>query len=68
MHWSGCAKGCGQHGAGDLGFVGTKVKINGEVKLAVDIFLKGKKVQTIPLDDLEDSMEGLVRTILEKGM
>lgn len=68
MYWSGCAKGCGQHGAGDLGFVGTKVKVNGEVKLAVDIFLKGKKVQTIPLDDLEDSMEGLVRTILEKGM
>ncbi len=65
MHWSGCAKGCGQHGSGDLGFVGTKVKVNGEVKLAVDVFLKGKKVQTIPLDNLEDSTEELVRSLIK---
>lgn len=68
MHWSGCAKGCGQHGAGDIGFVGTKVKVKGEVKLAVDVFLKGKKVQSIPLENLEDSMERIVRTILENGI
>ncbi|MFN3598988.1 MAG: FAD-dependent oxidoreductase, partial [Aquificaceae bacterium] len=50
LHWSGCAKGCGQHGAGDIGFVGTKIKVKGEVKLAVDVFLKDKKLYTIPLD------------------
>lgn len=60
MHWSGCAKGCGQHGAGDIGFVGTKMKINGEVKLAVDVFLKGEKIDTVPLDSLHKYIEELL--------
>jgi sulfite reductase beta subunit-like hemoprotein len=60
MHWSGCIKGCGQHGAGDLGFVGTKVKINGVVKLAVDVFLKEEKIGTVPLDELEGFVEKLI--------
>ncbi len=62
MHWSGCAKGCGQHGAGDIGFVGTKIKVNGEVKLAVDVFLRGEKIDTVPLDNLHLYMERLLRT------
>jgi sulfite reductase beta subunit-like hemoprotein len=61
MHWSGCAKGCGQHGAGDIGFVGTKVKINGEVKLAVEVFLGGEKVGTVPLDELRVYVEKLLK-------
>jgi sulfite reductase beta subunit-like hemoprotein len=61
MHWSGCAKGCGQHGAGDTGFVGTKVKINREVKLAVDVFLGGEKVGTVPLDELHVYVEKLLK-------
>ncbi len=60
MHWSGCAKGCGQHGAGDIGFVGTKMKVNGEVKLAVDVFLKGEKIDTVPLDSLHEYIEELL--------
>ncbi len=64
LHWSGCAKGCGQHGAGDIGFVGTKIKVNGEVKLAVDVFLKDKKLYTIPLDSLEGKIEELVLSLL----
>ena len=61
MHWSGCAEGCGQRGVGDIGFVGTKVKINGEVKLAVDVFLGGEKVGTVPLDELHVYVEGLLK-------
>jgi len=61
MHWSGCAKGCGQHGAGDIGFVGTKVKINGEVKLAVNVFFEGEKVSTVPLDELHVYVEKLLK-------
>jgi sulfite reductase beta subunit-like hemoprotein len=53
-------KGCGQHGAGDLGFVGTKVKINGVVKLAVDVFLKEEKIGTVPLDELESFVKKLI--------
>jgi sulfite reductase beta subunit-like hemoprotein len=61
MHWSGCAKGCGQHGAGDIGFVGTKVKVNGEVKLAVEVFLRGEKVGIVPLDELHVYVERLLK-------
>lgn len=64
MHWSGCAKGCGQHGAGDFGFVGTKVRVEGQVKLAVDVYVKEQKVDTVPLDELEGYMEELIRRSL----
>ncbi|MFZ2888968.1 nitrite/sulfite reductase [Sulfuricurvum sp.] len=41
LYWSGCIKGCGIHGAGDLGFVGCKVPRDGKTTLGVDIFLGG---------------------------
>ncbi len=61
MHWSGCAKGCGQHGAGDIGFVGTKIKVNGEVKLAVDVWIKDKKINTVPLDNLDEFVKNILK-------
>lgn len=41
LYWSACVKGCGIHGAGDLGFVGCKVPSDGKTTLGVDIFLGG---------------------------
>lgn len=41
LYWSACVKGCGIHGAGDLGFVGCKVPRNGKTVLGVDIFIGG---------------------------
>ncbi|MFY9142488.1 nitrite/sulfite reductase [Sulfuricurvum sp.] len=41
LYWSACVKGCGVHGAGDLGFVGCKVPRNGKTVLGVDIFIGG---------------------------
>ncbi len=41
LYWSACIKGCGVHGAGDLGFVGCKVAKNGKTVLGVDIFIGG---------------------------
>ncbi len=41
FYWSACVKGCGVHGAGDLGFVGCKVPRDGKTMLGVDIFLGG---------------------------
>lgn len=41
LYWSACVKGCGIHGAGDLGFVGCKVPRDGKTVLGVDIFLGG---------------------------
>ncbi len=58
FHWSGCIKGCGIHGIGDFGFVGAKVKVDGEVKEGVDIYLggnsqkEGKRLFKVPLDQL----------------
>lgn len=42
MYWSACPKGCGIHGAGDIGFLGGKAHRDGKTILAVDIFLGGK--------------------------
>ncbi len=72
MHWSACAKGCGQHGCGDIGFVGTKTKIGDQAVLAVDIFVGGsvdregfRIVQGLPLDKVEEATEKLVRYYLD---
>lgn len=72
MHWSACAKGCGQHGSGDIGFVGTKTKLNGEAVLAVDIFAGGsttkegfKVVQGLPLDKVKEATYLLLNYYLE---
>ena len=72
MHWSACAKGCGQHGCGDIGFVGTKTKVGEEAVLAVDIFAGGstskegfKLVQGLPLDKAEEATRLLVSYYIE---
>ena len=72
MHWSACAKGCGQHGCGDIGFVGTKTKIGDEAVLAVDVFVGGstdkegyKLLQGLPLDKVKESSQLLVSYYLE---
>jgi len=41
LYWSACVKGCGIHGAGDLGFVGCKVPRGGKTHYGVDIFIGG---------------------------
>lgn len=46
LYWSACIKGCGIHGAGDLGFLGCKTKHNGETTLGVDIFIGGSLSDT----------------------
>jgi len=72
MHWSACAKGCGQHGCGDIGFVGTKTKLNGKVVLAVDVFVGGSTekegfriIQGFPLSKAHELAENLVRFYVE---
>ncbi len=45
MYWSGCVKGCGLHGVGDVGFEGCKAKVNGETEHGVHITLGGKLMQ-----------------------
>ncbi len=45
MYWSGCVKGCGIHGLGDIGFEGCKAKVNGQNEYGVHITLGGKLTQ-----------------------
>jgi ferredoxin-nitrite reductase len=42
MHWSGCQHACSSHHIGDFGFQGSKVKQNGVMVDAVDIFVGGQ--------------------------
>jgi len=44
LYWSGCIKGCGIHGLGDIGFEGCKAKIDGNSVSGVNISLGGKLV------------------------
>jgi len=66
FHWSGCVKGCGIHGLGDFGFVGAKVKVNGNTTEGVDIYLggnsakEGKKILKAPLSDLINYIKPMI--------
>ncbi len=71
MYWSACAKGCGIHGNGDIGFVGVKFKKDGEAVLGVDMYCGGTLIgestegklllKSIPLDKVQFYVEELVK-------
>ncbi|MEB3224406.1 MAG: ferredoxin--nitrite reductase [Synechococcus sp.] len=42
MHWTGCPNSCGQAQVGDIGFIGSKTKLDGEIVEAVNILTGGK--------------------------
>jgi ferredoxin-nitrite reductase len=70
MHWSGCPAGCGNHLVADIGLLGKKAKVNGQVVDAVDVFVGGrsgpdpkqavKVLEDVPCDRLASVLEGLV--------
>lgn len=70
IHWSGCPNGCGNHAAADIGLLGKKIKIDGVITDAVDVFLKGdasanpkvapKVLENVPCDNLPQVLEGLI--------
>jgi ferredoxin-nitrite reductase len=70
MHWSGCPAGCGNHLVADIGLIGKRVKIEGQVVDAVDIFVGGrtgpdpklavKILEDVPCEKLASVLEGLV--------
>ena len=73
IHWSGCPAGCGNHTVADIGLLGTKTKVEGEVVDAVDVFIAGasgpraiqgvKLMENVPCDDLPRVLEGLARYV-----
>ena len=70
MHWSGCPAGCGNHLVADVGLLGKKIKINGELKEAVDVFVGGrsgpnpkpaiKLLEDVPCDILPEVLSGIL--------
>jgi ferredoxin-nitrite reductase len=70
MHWSGCPAGCGNHLVADIGLLGKKAKVDGQVVDAVDVFVGGRSgpdakhavkiMEDVPCDRLASILEGLV--------
>ena len=70
MHWSGCPAGCGNHLVADIGLLGKKAKVDGQVVDAVDVYVGGrsgpdaklavKVLEDVPCDRLPLVLEGLV--------
>ena len=82
MHWSGCPAGCGNHLVADIGLLGKRVKVDGEVVEAVDVYVGGRSgpnpkiavkiLEDVPCDRLPAVLEGLVpyhtRVKLHRGI
>jgi ferredoxin-nitrite reductase len=70
MHWSGCPAACGNHLVADVGLLGKKIKIQGEVIEAVDVFVGGrsgpnpkpaiKLLEDVPCDTLPEVLSGIL--------
>jgi len=71
IHWSGCPAGCGNHHVATIGLQGTRVKVDGEIVEAVNIFVGGKSgpgarvaepiMQNVPVSELPPVLEALAR-------
>ena len=71
MNWSGCPAACGNHQASDIGFLGGKARVNGEVIETFDVFVNGrtgtspragvKVLEKVPARDVARVAETLVR-------
>jgi ferredoxin-nitrite reductase len=70
MHWSGCPAGCGNHTVADIGLLGKKVRIEGKVVDAVDVYVGGRSgpnpklalkiLEDVPCDKLASVLEGVI--------
>ncbi|HJU06694.1 MAG TPA: ferredoxin--nitrite reductase [Nitrospiraceae bacterium] len=70
MHWSGCPAGCGNHAVADIGLLGKKVKIKGQIVEAADVYVGGrsgpdpkpavKLLEDVPCDKLASVLEGIL--------
>jgi ferredoxin-nitrite reductase len=74
IHWSGCPSGCGNHLMADIGLLGKRARINGQIVDAVDIFVGGRSgprtepgvkiMEDVPCDALEPVLAGLARHVI----
>ena len=70
MHWSGCPASCGNHLVADVGLIGKKVKMKGEIVEAVDVYVGGrsgpdpkaatKLLEDVPCHVLPEVLSGIL--------
>ena len=69
MHWSGCPNACGNHTVADIGLLGRKTRVNGQIIDAVDITLGQKfaraienpgPLENVPCSELPEVLERIV--------
>jgi ferredoxin-nitrite reductase len=70
IHWSGCPNACGNHAVADIGLLGRKARVNGQIIDSVDIFLgdrlasraaaSGERLENIPCEELPRVLERLI--------
>ncbi len=58
MHWSGCPNACGNHTVADIGILGKRTRINGQVVDAVDVSL-GKRFAGIVDESMKESLKNV---------
>jgi ferredoxin-nitrite reductase len=71
LNWSGCPAACGNHQAADIGFLGGKTRVDGEVTETFDVFVGGctgtnprpgqRVLEKIPTAELPEVAEAMVR-------
>ncbi len=71
IHWSGCQHACASHHIGDFGLQGTKVKKDGVMVEAVDVYVGGmigrnaklatKILERVPITELPEKLVALAR-------
>ncbi len=76
LHIAGCPNDCGQHWIADIGLQGAKVKVNGQMVDAYDVFLGGglgaqqrfaHRVNVrVPTKDLPETLARLLRAYLQE--
>lgn len=77
MHWSGCPHACGLHHIADIGFQASRVRINGEIVDAADVFVGGKLgkdarlatkvMEGVPLSELAERLAPVVSALSRPG-
>lgn len=66
MHWTGCPNSCGQAQVGDLGMLGAKAKVDGQIVEAVNLYTGGTVGKEASLGTLIEQKVPCGETLKEK--
>jgi ferredoxin-nitrite reductase len=77
VHWSGCPHACGQHHIADIGFQAARVRVNGEVVDAADVYVGGRLgkdprlatnvLEGVPLTELPERLRPILKGLHQEA-